>query len=82
MAIASTVIEYLEARGVRYRTLVHQPEPTSSETAEAGLPVLLDERLLVQDPVYLEGGDRARLIEMSGSEFRKLMRGSDAGLPE
>ncbi|MGD8829743.1 MAG: YbaK/EbsC family protein [Pseudomonadales bacterium] len=157
MAIASTVIEYLEARGLRYRTVVHQPEPTSSQTAEAahvpgdhlakavlvrsvsdhgdsylvavlpatqrlelgtlrrrlghmcaladrdavrrwfpdcaehavpacaqayGLPVLLDESLLEQDPVYLEVGDRARLIEMSGSEFRKLMRGSDAGLPE
>jgi Ala-tRNA(Pro) deacylase len=48
--------------------------------AEAyGLSILVDERLLHCDPVYLESGNPAALIRVSGADFRRLMGAAASG---
>jgi Ala-tRNA(Pro) deacylase len=38
-----------------------------------GLKVILDDSLACESEIYLEGGDHACLVHVSGSDFRKLM---------
>jgi len=41
--------------------------------AAFGLESLVDETLLEQDTVYLEGGDHERLVQLGGSDFLSLL---------
>jgi len=41
--------------------------------AAYGLKVILDDSLASEADIYLEGGDHARLVHVSGSDFQKLM---------
>ena len=43
------------------------------------LRVLLDERLMKEDEVYLESGDHHGLVHVKGDEFRRLMGGAKNG---
>lgn len=43
------------------------------------LRVLLDERLVGEDEVYLEAGDHHELVHVRGDEFRRLMGGAETG---
>lgn len=43
------------------------------------LRVLLDERLIKEDEVYLESGDHHGLVHVKGDEFRRLMGGAKNG---
>jgi len=43
------------------------------------LTVLLDERLMAEDEVYLEAGDHQELVHVKGEEFRRLMGGARTG---
>ncbi len=38
-----------------------------------GLSVVVDDSLVEQPDIYLEGGDHASLVHISGTSFRKLM---------
>jgi hypothetical protein len=44
-------------------------------TAAYGLDVVVDDSLSRQQDLYLEGGDHAHLVHISGTDFRKLMEG-------
>jgi Ala-tRNA(Pro) deacylase len=44
-----------------------------------GLRVLLDERLMKEDEVYLESGDHHGLLHVKRDEFRRLMGGAKNG---
>lgn len=39
-----------------------------------GVETVVDEELIGNEVVYLEGGDHLRLLKMTGDEFRELMR--------
>ncbi len=43
------------------------------------LRVLLDEKLVREDEVYLEAGDHHELVHVKGDEFRRLMGGAVTG---
>jgi Ala-tRNA(Pro) deacylase len=44
-----------------------------------GLGVIMDDSLTGQSVVYVEGGDHANLVRMSGTGFQKLMKGARHG---
>jgi Ala-tRNA(Pro) deacylase len=62
-------------------TLFPDCEPGSVPALGAafGLGVLVDDSLARQQDLYLEGGDHAHLVHISGTDFRKLMEGAQHG---
>lgn len=44
-----------------------------------GLEVLIDDRLLEQDRVVVQSGDRTTLLELDGADFRRLMADARRG---
>jgi Ala-tRNA(Pro) deacylase len=47
--------------------------------AAYGLDVVVDDSLARQHDLYLEGGDHAHLVHISGADFRKLVEGAQHG---
>lgn len=62
-------------------TLFPDCEPGSVPAlgAACGLDVVVDDSLARQQALYLEGGDHAHLVRVSGTDFRKLMEGAQHG---
>jgi Ala-tRNA(Pro) deacylase len=62
-------------------TLFPDCEPGSIPALGAayGLGVVVDDSLARQQDLYLEGGDHAHLVHISGTDFRKLMEGAHHG---
>jgi Ala-tRNA(Pro) deacylase len=62
-------------------TLFPDCEPGSVPALGAayGLGVVVDDSLARQQDLYLEGGDHAHLVHISGTDFRKLMEGAHHG---
>ena len=56
-------------------SIFHDCEPGAVPALGAayGLKVILDDSLASEPDIYLEGGDHARLVHVSGSDFQKLM---------
>jgi Ala-tRNA(Pro) deacylase len=44
-----------------------------------GLEVLVDDRLLEHDRVFVQSGDRVTLLELDGDDFRRLMKDARHG---
>jgi Ala-tRNA(Pro) deacylase len=89
---ASRHIEFDELRHVlgtgidmageeQVETLFPDCEPGSVPALGAayGLHVVVDDSLAGQQDLYLEGGDHAHLVHISGTDFRKLMEGAQHG---
>jgi Ala-tRNA(Pro) deacylase len=89
---ASRHIEFEELRHVlgtvmdmageeQVETLFPDCEPGSVPALGAayGLDVVVDDSLAQQQDLYLEGGDHAHLVHISGADFRKLMEGAQHG---
>lgn len=47
--------------------------------AAYGVPVVLDQSLLGQERVWFEGGDHRTVVQVSGSDFDRLMRTARLG---
>jgi Ala-tRNA(Pro) deacylase len=62
-------------------TLFPDCEPGSVPALGAayGLDVVVDDSLSEQQELYLEGGDHAHLVHISGTDFRKLTEGAQHG---
>jgi Ala-tRNA(Pro) deacylase len=62
-------------------TLFPDCEPGSVPALGAayGLDVVVDDSLARQQDLYLEGGDHAHLVHVSGIDFRKLTEGAQHG---
>jgi Ala-tRNA(Pro) deacylase len=62
-------------------TLFPDCEPGSVPALGAayGLDVVVDDSLARQQDLYLEGGDHAHLVRISGTSFRKLMEDAQHG---
>jgi Ala-tRNA(Pro) deacylase len=62
-------------------TLFPDCEPGSVPALGAayGLHVVVDDSLARQQDLYLEGGDHAHLVHISGTDFRKLTEGAQHG---
>lgn len=79
-----------EALGHRAELASESELPRKFEDCELGavppignayaLNVLLDERLVEEDEVYLEAGDHHELVHVKGEEFRRLMGGARMGV--
>ena len=56
-------------------SLFHDCEPGAVPALGApyGLKVIVDDSLASEPEIYLEGGDHASLVHVSGSEFQELM---------
>ena len=56
-------------------SLFHDCEPGAVPALGApyGLKVIVDDSLSSEPEIYLEGGDHASLVHVSGSEFQELM---------
>jgi len=56
-------------------SLFHDCEPGAVPALGApyGLKVIVDDSLASEPEIYVEGGDHASLVHVSGSEFRELM---------
>lgn len=89
---ASRRIEFDELRQVlgtgvdiageeQIETLFPDCEPGSVPALGAayGLDVVVDDSLARQQDLYIEGGDHAHLVQISGTSFRKLMEGAQYG---
>ena len=59
-------------------SLFHDCEPGAVPAIGAayGLKVIVDDSLASEPEIYLEGGDHASLVHVSGSAFRELMAGA------
>ncbi len=59
-------------------SLFHDCEPGAVPALGAayGLKVVVDDSLASAPEIYLEGGDHASLVHVSGSAFQKLMAGA------
>jgi len=59
-------------------SLFHDCEPGAVPAIGAayGLRVIVDDSLASEPEIYLEGGDHASLVHVSGSAFRELMAGA------
>lgn len=59
-------------------SLFHDCEPGAVPALGAayGLKVIVDDSLASEPEIYLEGGDHASLVHVSGSAFQKLMAGA------
>jgi Ala-tRNA(Pro) deacylase len=44
-----------------------------------GLPAVIDESLVEEPEIYLEGGDHTTLVRVTRAEFAELMQGAPAG---
>ena len=44
-----------------------------------GLDVMVDDRLLEHERVFVQSGDRAELLSLAGHDFRRLMEGARHG---
>jgi Ala-tRNA(Pro) deacylase len=62
-------------------TLFPDCEPGSIPALGAayGLDAVVDDSLSEQQELYLEGGDHAHLVHISGADFRKLTEGAQHG---
>ena len=47
--------------------------------AAYGLPAVVDDSLVTESEIYLEGGDHTTLVRLSQEEFADLMQGTQAG---
>jgi Ala-tRNA(Pro) deacylase len=47
--------------------------------AAYGLPAVVDDSLVTESEIYLEGGDHTTLVRLSQEEFAELMEGAQAG---
>jgi Ala-tRNA(Pro) deacylase len=47
--------------------------------AAYGLPAVVDDSLVTESEIYLEGGDHTTLVRLSQEEFAELMQGAKAG---
>ena len=47
--------------------------------AAYGLPAVVDDSLVTESEIYLEGGDHTSLVRLSQEEFAELMQGAKAG---
>jgi Ala-tRNA(Pro) deacylase len=47
--------------------------------AAYGLPAVVDDRLVREAEIYLEGGDHATLLRVTREQFAELMQGAQAG---
>ena len=44
-----------------------------------GLPAVIDDSLVEESEIYLEGGDHTTLVRVTRAEFAELMQGAQAG---
>ena len=44
-----------------------------------GLPAVIDDSLVEESEIYLEGGDHTTLVRVTRAEFAQLMQGAQAG---
>jgi Ala-tRNA(Pro) deacylase len=56
-----------------------EPGSVPAFGAAYGLDVIVDDSLKGQSDVYVEGGDHANLVRLSGAHFRKLMKNARHG---
>jgi Ala-tRNA(Pro) deacylase len=56
-----------------------EPGSVPAFGAAYGLDVVVDDSLAAQSDLYVEGGDHASLVHVSGSGFRKLVQGARHG---
>lgn len=56
-----------------------EPGSVPALGAAYGLQVVVEDSLALQQDLYLEGGDHAHLVHISGTDFRKLMEGAQHG---
>lgn len=56
-----------------------EPGSVPAFGAAYGLDVVVDDSLAAQPDLYVEGGDHAYLIHLSGSSFQKLMQAARHG---
>jgi Ala-tRNA(Pro) deacylase len=56
-----------------------EPGSVPAFGAAYGLDVVVDDSLTKQSDLYIEGGDHANLIHLSGSSFQTLMQGARHG---
>jgi Ala-tRNA(Pro) deacylase len=56
-----------------------EPGSVPALGAAYGLDVVVDDSLARQPDLYLEGGDHAHLVHISGTNFQKLMEGTRHG---
>ncbi len=71
-------IELDMANEEQIESLFHDCEPGAVPAIGAayGLKVIVDDSLASEPEIYLEGGDHASLVHVSGSAFRELMAGA------
>lgn len=53
-----------------------EPGAVPALGAAYGLRVIVDDSLAIEPEIYLEGGDHANLVHISGSTFQELMAGA------
>jgi Ala-tRNA(Pro) deacylase len=56
-----------------------EPGSVPALGAAYGLDVVVDDSLVQQPDLYLEGGDHAHLVHISGTSFHKLMEAAQHG---
>lgn len=66
------------ANEAQIESLFHDCEPGAVPAIGAayGVKVIVDDGLASEPEIYLEGGDHASLVHVSGSAFRELMAGA------